>query len=114
MMSDTTDRMRDAILGPEGWEPGGDRKRDAGYQKARAAVWERADGLCEAACTIQCARRGQQVHHIAGRTGSDPHRLDNLLLVCGHCHDYIHDRPGEAYVNGWMRRRNGTTPEPTR
>lgn len=51
------------------------RKRDAVYPSSRAAVYARADGLCEAAATIRCERDGHQVHHIAGRQGPDPHRL---------------------------------------
>jgi len=87
------------------------RKRDAGYEQARLAVKERAGGMCEAMATFRCLREGQQVHHIAGRTGSDPHRLSNLLYLCHVCHDVIHAQPERAYRNGWMRRRNGATPE---
>jgi 5-methylcytosine-specific restriction endonuclease McrA len=87
------------------------RKRDAVYQHSRRAIYERAQGMCEARCNVKCEISGWQVHHIAGREGSDPHRLENLLLVCASCHRFIHDQPAIAYRRGWMRRRNGATPE---
>ena len=83
------------------------QKRDKGYAKAREAVWHRAAGWCEAIASIRCQREGHQVHHLAGRDGPDPHRLDNLLLVCAHCHDVIHGNPQWSYERGWMVRRNG-------
>ena len=83
------------------------RKRDATYPSSRKAVYERAEGMCEVQATIKCERGGHQVHHIAGRLGPDPHRLDNLLLCCRHCHDLIHAHPQLAYEKGWMVRRNG-------
>lgn len=83
------------------------RKRDAGYAKARKAVAERADGLCEAGATWKCAGRGAEAHHVAGRLGPDPHRLDNLIWVCAPCHAVIHHSPSQSYANGWMVRRNG-------
>ena len=85
------------------------RKRDAAYPSSRAAIYARAEGMCEAMATIRCERQGHQVHHIAGRQGPDPHRLDNLLLVCRHCHDFIHNQPELSYQRGWMVRRNGNT-----
>ena len=83
------------------------RKRDAGYPESRTAIYSRAEGMCEARCTIECAGGGHQVHHIAGRGGPDPHRLDNLLLCCAPCHDHIHANPERAYANGWMASRHG-------
>ena len=85
------------------------RARDAGYPAARRAVYERADGTC-AAVTDGCLGAGTQVHHIAGRGGPDPHRLDNLQLVCPPCHEHIHANPAEAFAAGWMRSRIGDQP----
>lgn len=74
----------------------------------RQAVTERSGGQCEA-LTIACTVQASHIHHIAGRSGSDPHRLENLLHVCSPCHSYIHANPGESYLNGWMRKRLGVT-----
>ena len=82
-------------------------KRDAGYQRARFDVFNRADGMCEAMAVHGCTRRCEQVHHIAGRGGPDPHRLDLLLGVCHVCHDHIERHPAEAFERGWRIRRNG-------
>jgi 5-methylcytosine-specific restriction endonuclease McrA len=84
------------------------RRRDTNYPSSRQAVYDRADGMCEAFASIRCERQGHIVHHIAGRLGPDPHRLDNLLLVCRTCHDVIHAQPERSYQHGWMRRRNGS------
>lgn len=83
------------------------RKRDVAYPSSRQAVYERADGMCEARYAGDCAGGGHQVHHLAGRVGKDPHRLSNLLLVCRACHEMIHAWPEEAYRLGLMVRRNG-------
>lgn len=85
------------------------RKRDSVYPAARRAVWERADGWCEASTGAACAGVGQQVHHLAGRGGPDPHRLDNLLLVCAPCHYWIEHNRAEAYELGLLVRRNTFT-----
>jgi len=80
--------------------------RDRHYQQARHDVYERAGGACEVLgpdCTGQC----EQVHHIAGRGGSDPHRLDNLLGVCAACHATIESYREWAYARGYLVRRNG-------
>lgn len=93
------------------------RKRDANYPSSRHAVYERAGGLCEPHLDWWCERQGHLVHHIAGRSGPDPHRYDddihspdnNLLVCCRRCHDHIHRNPAWSYEHGWMRRRNGPT-----
>jgi hypothetical protein len=69
-------------------------------------VWDRADGVCEAD-SPGCLTVGQEVHHIAGRGGPDPHRLDNLLLVCRECHATIHDFPEWSMQRGYMVSRHG-------
>ena len=80
--------------------------RDRHYQQARHDVYERAGGACEVLgpdCTGGC----EQVHHIAGRGGSDPHRLDNLVGACEPCHRTIHAYPDWARARGWMQSRVG-------
>ena len=83
------------------------RARDASYPSSRTAIYERAEGMCEARCTTSCAGDGHQVHHVAGRDGPDPHRLGSLLLVCAACHAVIHANPEWAYGAGLMVSRHG-------
>ena len=85
-------------------------KRDARYQSARRDVFERADGRCELRILDACTGRCEQIHHIGGRGGPDPHRLDNLIGCCLHCHNYVHQYPSEAYDSGWSIRKNGVQP----
>lgn len=83
------------------------RKRDASYGDARQAVYERAEGHCEVRVAPSCTGRCENVHHIAGRDGPDPHRLANLVGCCAGCHRLIHGYPGWAYKWGWMASRHG-------
>jgi hypothetical protein len=78
------------------------RKRDAVYPQRRREVFERAGGACEVCLAAPC----EQIHHIAGRGGKDPHRTENLLAVCAQDHATIHANPGWARENGYMRSRH--------
>lgn len=84
-------------------------RRDAVYPERRRQVYDRADGLCEARAAFACTSRCEQVHHVGGRVGPDPHRLDNLLGVCAPCHETIHRNPEWARSRGLMRSRLQTT-----
>ena len=78
------------------------RKRDAIYAKRRWQVWERGNGMCE---HCHMAAMGS-VHHVAGRGGPDPHRLDNLKGLCEPCHRRAHAEPEWARSVGLMRSRH--------
>jgi len=78
------------------------RKRDAVYAKRREQVWERGGGLCE-----HCkAAPMQEVHHISGRGGPDPHRLENLVGLCTPDHWKVHGNPEWARSVGLMASRH--------
>lgn len=79
------------------------RKRDAIYATRRQQVWERGNGMCE---FCHMAAMGS-VHHVAGRGGPDPHRLDNLKGLCEPCHRKAHAEPEWARSVGLMRSRLG-------
>ena len=79
------------------------RKRDAIYGTRRQQVWERGNGMCE---FCHMAAMGS-VHHVAGRGGPDPHRLDNLKGLCEPCHRKAHAEPEWARSVGLMRSRLG-------
>lgn len=89
------------------------RARDRGYPAQREAVYARARGMCEALVSDGCTLACEQVHHLAGRAGPDPHRLDNLLGVCAACHLWIGANPAESYERGLMVRRNTNRTETT-
>jgi 5-methylcytosine-specific restriction endonuclease McrA len=78
------------------------RQRDQIYATRRVQVFERGNGVCEH-CGI--APMGS-VHHIAGRGGPDPHRLDNLVGLCEPCHRKAHAEPVWARSVGLMRTRH--------
>lgn len=82
------------------------RKRDAPYKAAREAVFNRAQGRCEALTALDCSGACEQVHHLAGRGGSDPHRLSNLLGICAACHTWIGAHPAKAMELGLLRSRH--------
>ena len=79
------------------------RKRDAVYSQRRVEVWERGEGVCE---FCRCAEM-TDVHHIEGRRVPDPHRLGNLIGLCGGCHRRAHGEPEWARSVGLMRSRLG-------
>ncbi len=84
------------------------RKRDASYPAARRAVWERSGGLCEAPVHADdCPGQMHDTHHIAGRLGPDPHRLDNLIGLSDPCHREAHRRPLWAREQGLSASRLG-------
>ena len=89
------------------------RKRDAIYPERRREVWARAEGMCE----FCRGRPVMAIHHIAGRGGPDPHRLDNLVGLCASvgsvvgCHERAHGNPEWAVEVGLMRSRHQSGPE---
>lgn len=80
------------------------RRRDAIYPQRRKEVYERGSGICE-----YCrAKPMTEVHHIAGRGGSDPHRMSNIIGLCRTCHNEAHQNPEWARHVGLMRSRLDT------
>lgn len=82
------------------------RKRDAVYPERRRQVYERDEGCCRR-CRLFLLPDIGHVHHLAGRGGRDPHRLEGLVLLCPACHEHVHRHPAESYDQGWMVRRLG-------
>jgi len=78
------------------------RKRDAVYPQRRREVFDRGEGLCEFCRSAHMT----DVHHIGGRVGADPHRLENLIGLCAECHRRAHGEPVWARSVGLMRSRN--------
>lgn len=89
------------------------RKGQAYYRRQKQRAYERDNGGC-----VVCDRPAESTHHRQGRSGPDPHRLANLLTVCGDGvrghHGEIHANPAAAYAYGRMVPRLGIrTPEET-
>ena len=78
------------------------RRRDAVYPARREQVWARGNGMCEF-CHMAAMT---DVHHIAGRGGDDPHRMENLIGLCRGCHERAHGEPVWARSVGLMRSRH--------
>lgn len=85
------------------------RKRDAQYAEQRRRLWVRAQGQCEFHPDgRRCPRFADDCHHLAGRLGPDPHRLDNLVALCRWHHDLAHQMPAWAYSVGLLVHRHRT------
>jgi len=82
-MSDYTQRYHDYWDSPQ-------------WSQVRKAVWKRSGGNCER-CGLMCAFA---VHHkkYKGVIYNELEHLDQLIHVCGCCHDWIHrDKTGSTY-----------------
>lgn len=80
--------------------------RDRDYPAAREAAAQRDGHRC-----VRCARPVESFHHRQGRGGPDPHRLSNVISVCGDgvrgCHGWIHAHPDLARAHGLIVPRLG-------
>lgn len=76
----------------------------------RLAVLDR-DGWRCVLCGQNLIGKVYSLHHRQGRSGPDPHRASNLVVLCGTgttgCHGWVTEHPAEAYLNGWSVRRTG-------
>jgi 5-methylcytosine-specific restriction endonuclease McrA len=50
----------------------------------RRAIYER-DHICRG-----CGRTGRHIHHVTHRSQGGDHDEQNLILLCGSCHDTAH------------------------
>jgi len=70
----------------------------------RPVVMARATWRCEARVEGVCVGTAHHAHHVwpSGRGGPDV--LENLIAVCGACHDWIHHvAPAAARERGLLR-----------
>ena len=73
-----------------GTRPSDARLMSKSWKDAAAAAIARDNGKCQL-CEASDARLG--VHHLFHRTDAErnDHSLENLITLCGKCHNYFHD-----------------------
>jgi hypothetical protein len=49
-----------------------------------------------------CTGRSEDVHHKAGRTGTNYLDEETWLATCRRCHDWIHEHPNKAREKGLL------------
>ena len=70
------------------------------WHKVRAAVFTRANGLCERCKKKGLVKAGKIVHHKEHLTNTNKkdwnvsYNIKNLELLCNDCHELEHDRTG--------------------
>lgn len=72
------------------------------YAQARAEVFERSQGHCEAVVEGVCVGRGDQAHHVRRRSQGGDDDAGNLLWICRPCHDWVHGHPATANALGLL------------
>ena len=66
----------------------------------RPVVVARAGGVCHV-----CYDPGTVVHHRKLRSQGGTNEVDNLMLLCQSCHEYVHNHPALAVAAGYILRR---------
>ena len=68
--------------------------------RARRALWDRSDGLCEVVeAGVRCLRPAAEAHHRVHRGAGGRHgeakrqsdSLENLMAICSEHHFYFHN-----------------------
>ena len=79
--------------------------RSAAYSEElalmRPVVVARAGGACHV-----CADPGTVVHHRKLRSQGGTNEVDNLMLLCQTCHEYVHNHPALSLAAGYILRRD--------
>ena len=89
-------------------------KRRRASEKVKAAVYAAVDERDGGRCRNCASRFNVQHHHLTFRSQGGTHTASNVILVCGHCHDAIHQRllmvtgDGDGVLDWKARLRDGT------
>ncbi len=76
------------------------------YAAARIETLARDAYTCRAQLP-GCTRFASDVHHLAGRVGSDANDLGNLVSLCSSCHRQVTEHEVDTYRLGLARKRVG-------
>lgn len=76
------------------------------YAGARIEALARDGYLCRAQLP-GCTRFAGEVHHLAGRVGSDANDLEQLLSLCSSCHRQVTEHEVDTYRLGLAKKRVG-------
>ncbi len=68
------------------------------YSKLRREIYERDGGQC-----VLCGGRGAHIHHIVFRSQGGKDAADNLVTLCGSCHEKAHGIGKSAYTQKEIR-----------
>lgn len=83
-----------------------DRRRlQQAIYTTRRGLFLAAHPICEAVIpkTDICSMVSQDVHHKAGRTGTNFLDESTWMATCRECHDWIHTHPGQARELGLLK-----------
>jgi hypothetical protein len=70
--------------------------------QAKAEVRRRSHGRCEARSGPWCTGGMEHAHHKRRRSQGGQDAPENLLAVCGACHDAIHRDVERSFLHGWL------------
>lgn len=68
------------------------------YSKLRREIYERDGGQC-----VLCGGAGAHIHHIVFRSQGGKDEPDNLVTLCGSCHEKAHGRGNGAFTQKSIR-----------
>ncbi len=80
------------------------RRRDGAVYSARRKEFLEANPICQVVIpgTDICEMRAKEVHHRAGRTGTNYLNENTWMAICPACHRWVHEHPGQARLLGFM------------
>lgn len=70
----------------------------ARYAMLRRAVYERDGGAC-----VLCGAHGAHIHHVVFRSQGGKDAADNLVTLCGGCHERAHGVIRSRYTQAQIR-----------
>jgi hypothetical protein len=78
------------------------RKTDAPVYSRKRNAFLSTHAYCQALVPGFCTGRSEDVHHKAGRTGTNYLDEETWLATCRRCHDWIHEHPNKAREKGLL------------
>nr|DAV85953.1 MAG TPA: IcmS, IcmW, IcmO (DotL) IV secretion system, Coupling.8A [Caudoviricetes sp.] len=74
-------------------------------QSTAMRLHERARGICEVMIPhAGCTGRAEHIHHRQLRKHGGRHSMENCVVICHRCHEWIHMHPAISYSHGWLVR----------